>query len=175
MEYSKILLVLVAVGIGVSMTALTATVTVEETEDNIEVDVNHSPLYVDNLPTSSDSGTIDTSIVTTAEGVDRLDIDLPDALVENDTFEIRPVVRNEADDTLTVRLSTNTSDNVEVTGFSSTDVNVVRVSSVGEEPTVLEFDLAQGQSNAVIEVNYEATSDEAGGQFDLDMFLDPVE
>lgn len=175
MSYSKILLVLVAIGIGVSMTALTATVTIDETRENIEVEVSHSPLYVDNLPTSSDSGTIQTGIVTTADGVDRLNVDLPEALVENDTFEIRPVVRNEADDALTVRLSTNTSENVEVTGFDSSDVDVVQTSAVGEEPTVLEFELAEGQSGAVVTVEYEATSDEAGGQFDLDMFLNVVD
>lgn len=175
MSYSRILLVLVAVGIGVSMTALTATVTIDETNENIDVEVNHSPLYIDNLPASSDNGTIETGIITTADGVDRLNVDLPEALVENDTFEIRPVVRNEADDALTVRLSTNTSENVEVTGFASSDVDVVQTSAVGEEPTVLEFELAEGQSGAVVTVEYEATSDEVGGQFDLDMFLNVVD
>ncbi|ESS10264.1 MAG: hypothetical protein A07HR60_02898 [uncultured archaeon A07HR60] len=178
MSYSKLLLVLVAVGIGVSMTALTATVAVDETRSNIQVEVNHSPLNVDTIDVSSSNGTIDTSVVTTADGVDRLDINLPDALVENDTFELSPELRNEADGALTVRLSTNTSENVEITGFSSTgstDIDPVQVTSIGEEPTVIEFELAEGQSAAIITVEYEVTSDEAGGQFDLDMFLHVAE
>ncbi len=177
MEYNKILLVLVAVMIGVSVTGVTATETVDETATRVngQVNVDHSPLHVDTLGTSSENGTIDTSIVTTAEGADRLDVDLPDALVENDTLSLRPEVRNEGDDALTVRLSTNTSENVEVTGFSSTDVTPVQVTSIGETPTVIEFELAEGQRAAVVTVEYEVTSDEAGGQFDLDIFLDVVE
>jgi hypothetical protein len=173
--YKKFLLILVAVMIGVSMTALTATVTVDETRINNRVTVDHSPLILDVLETSSDNGTIDTSILTTARGVDRLDVNLPDALVKDDTFELRPVVTNGADGPLFVRLSTNTSAAVKITGFSSADVNPVKVTPIGGGPTVIEFELAQGQTAATITVEYVVISDGAGGQFDVDMFLDIVE
>jgi hypothetical protein len=160
------------------MTAATATVPVDETETTFtgQVEVNHSPLHVDDFrTTSSNPGSIEPSIVTTAAGVDRLGVDIVSgALVENDTLSLRPVMRNEADRALAVQLSTTTSENVEITGFESTDVDPVLVTSIGEAPTVIEFELAEGQSGAVVVVEYEVTSDDVGGQFDVDVLLDVV-
>jgi hypothetical protein len=178
MRYNRILLVFVALMIGVSMTAVTGTIPVEETENEVngKVKLNHSPLHIDEFrTTSSEPNSINPSIVTTAKGIDRLGVDIVFGnLGKDDTLSLRPVMRNEADDAITVQLSTNTSENIEITGFNSTDVDPVLVTSIGEAPKVIEFELAEGQSGAVITVEYVVITKEAGGQLDVDIFLDVV-
>jgi hypothetical protein len=180
---TKILLLSLVFTTVLTMTAITVTMNITETGGDGNVEVGHSPLFIDQISSASStpSGNASVDVATTARGFDRVTVELDADIAEGDYVTIRPEMKNTADRALYVRLSTNTSANVILTDVQPSGSNIdnlTQVSPINNQPAIYEFRLVEGASpgTAGVDLNYNVTDDAAGtrGQFDIGLRLDPL-
>jgi len=179
---TKVLLLSLVFATVLTMTAITVSMDLTESSGDGNIEVGHSPLFINDTGASSDPpGNASADTATTARGFDRVTVGLDAALAEGDNITITPGLRNTADRPLFVRLSTNTSANVNLTDVQTAggDIdNLTQISPINDEPAVYEFRLVEGATfgNAAVRLNYNVTDDAAGtrGQFDIGLRLDPI-
>ena len=177
---TQLVFLVLALTITLGMTAITATMDLGGVGGSGEVEVSQGPLEIKSVNTSVNTTAnpaerdVDVSVVQTADGIDRLSaIDLDDEFEEGDTFELQPTVRNNADSPLGIRLTTNTTDNVEIQNISSDSVDLAQLSSVNTDTAEMEFTLHPDEETT-IQAEYNVTG-EVGGPFDVDLFFNTVE
>lgn len=182
---STIVLVVLALTITLGMTAITATMDVTDSGGTGDVDVDRSPLVIEDVNEFDEDGNalaaVSATTVTNPQGADRVSIEFVQGnnLEGGDEFTLQPELTNNADSELSIEIRTNTSDRIELVDFASGGVELSQETGVGDRPAVFSATLSEDADNDDFELTYEVDEDveqgDLSGSFDVDLFIETTD
>ena len=179
---STIVLVALALTVTLGMTAITATMDITDSGGTGDVDVDRSPLVIEDVNEFDENdnalAAVSATTVTNPQGADRVSIEFIQGnnLEGGDQFTLQPELTNNADSDISIEIRTNTSDRIDLVDFESDGVSLSQESGIGDRPTVFSATLSEDADNDAFELTYEVDEDiEAGdlsGSFEVDLFIE---
>lgn len=157
-------LLTVAFVVGIAATGATLAAGITNTAGDGVVDVNHEPLYVDDVTfdTESDNGEqFDMNDFTTAEGADVFEMEVTDIDGGND-FNVTTSINNTADHSLYLVIEASTPDSIILNGVSDLNDDLAQdIVEVEDGVFVAELgpDTAAGFNTADLDFDYTVAND----------------
>jgi hypothetical protein len=157
-------LLTVAFVVGIAATGATLAAGITNTAGDGVVDVNHEPLYVDDVTfdTESDNGEqFDVNDFTTAEGADVFEMEVTDIDGGND-FNVTTSINNTADHSLYLVIEASTPDSIILNGVSDLNDDLAQdIVEVEDGVFVAELapDTAAGFNTADLDFDYTVAND----------------